>query len=848
MTSPIDSAVPGKGQPAARGEIKSQPTDRPSRAAKAVYYLLLAVLFLYTLTVLIPGLVSKPGGDLDSNWIRAMNWARVHHLDFGNDFVFTYGPWGFAVVPEDPKIFLLAATIWSAFALAFFAAIVQIANFLTPSRWKAAMLLLAFIAGLLGISDQLPEVRLYFLAWVLFILHFFVDDRGWSRTKIALTICLALAGLTKFSITLMAVPVIGAITLEQLWRRRLPSYFLVYTISYLLWWLAAGQAMGSLGPYLHHSWMIAGGYGQGEGSAGSDEASDLTWFLFCSGLMLAAVGALLIKKTFRQVKSGSAIDQAIGQTPRTRELPMLPREKVILATAGLAGILWMLLKAGFVRHDNHIITAAVSLALLAPVLGAVIWRRTGFGIGAIAAALACAGSLYFAGVSWNKFDSDGLETLWWTPLEQFPGRALLALQSLGDRSVLSHARETDFERLQDIPLPAVDGSVDSYSTGQGILIAQDLNYQPRPVMTSYLAYTAGLSQLNADYLAGPKAPETILFRIESIDIHDPAQEDALSWPQILSRYDVKDAAMGWLMLRRSAQPRTVSVETIQQTEAPMGQAISIPASDDPIWVAIDVRSTIWGKLVGAAYRPAALLLRVKTADGNARTFRLLPDEARAGFLLSPVVGDNLSFAMLNSSNWKSAMGDQAVSAITVSADTPDGSSAEYQGEYGVTFSRLRLEHYDVSNVPGMSDYAHAGDLQRRARVVFSEGTPELVAVTPQKDGLFVPPRTQMSVDVPPNAQVLHLGFGLLDRSFTNDKKTAGVAFGAAAAIPGPDGQQQLSVLWGMKLDPVGSAADRGIHTVDIPLPNPPPPSIVLETVSQGSDFGNFAYWSDIEFK
>jgi hypothetical protein len=777
-----------------------------------------------------------------------MNWARVHHLDFGNDFIFTYGPWGFSVIPEDPKIFPQAAVIWSAFALAFFAAIVQVVNFVTPDKWKRAVLLMFFIAGMLGIADQLPEVRLYSLAWMLFILHFFVDDRGWSPTIIALTICLALAGLTKFSITLMAVPVIGAITLEQIFRRRLPSYLLVYAISYLLWWLAAGQSIASLGPFLHHSWMIAGGYGQGEGFAGTDEAFDLTMFLISSGLMLAAVGCFLIKITAQKARSGDAVDQMIGDVSAARKVKTLPREKAILAMAGLAGILWMLLKAGFVRHDNHIITAAVSLALLAPALVLAIWARAGFRGGAVLAALAWVISVCFASVSWNKFNTDGLETLLWTPLEEFPARVGLALRSLGDGSVLRNSREADFQRLQDIPLPAVDESVDSYSTGQGILIAQGLNYQPRPVMTSYLAYTAALAQLNADYLYGPKAPQTILFRIEPIDNHFPAQEDALSWPVILSHYDVKDASIGWVMLQRLPTPRKFALESIQQTNAPMGQAVSVPASDDPIWVSIDVHSTIWGKLVSTAYRPTALFFRIKTADGETQTFRLLADEAKAGFLLSPVVADNLSFALLNSPNWKTALGDQAVSAISVSVDTPDGSSAEYDGQISFTFSRLRLDHYDVSGIPGMADYAHARDLQRRARVLFSAGTPEIVAVTPEKDGLLVPPRTQLAVNVPPNAQVLHLGYGLLDRSYTDKQTTAGVAFGAAAANPGPDGQQQISILWGVKLDPVGSPADRGIHTIDIPLPNPPPPSIVLETVSQGSDFGNFAYWSEIDFK
>jgi hypothetical protein len=43
---------------------------------------------------------------LDESWWMALHEAKVQGATFGRDVVFTYGPWGFAVVPStDPHTF-----------------------------------------------------------------------------------------------------------------------------------------------------------------------------------------------------------------------------------------------------------------------------------------------------------------------------------------------------------------------------------------------------------------------------------------------------------------------------------------------------------------------------------------------------------------------------------------------------------------------------------------------------------------------------------------------------------------------------------------------------------------------
>ena len=80
-------------------------------------------------------------------------------------------------------------------------------------------------------------------------------------------------------------------------------------------------------------------------------------------------------------------------------------------------------------------------------------------------------------------------------------------------------------------LPKVHGSVDIYPWGQSFLLARDMDYRPRPVIQSYLAYTQKLEELNAAHLRGKNAPDWIFFSFGTIDDRYTSLDDApLSGP------------------------------------------------------------------------------------------------------------------------------------------------------------------------------------------------------------------------------------------------------------------------------------------------------------------------------
>src|SRR5205085_8673281 len=74
-------------------------------------------------------------------------------------------------------------------------------------------------------------------------------------------------------------------------------------------------------------------------------------------------------------------------------------------------------------------------------------------------------------------------------------------------------------------LPAVDGSVDAFSWTQRSVLASGLDYRPRPVIQGYAAYTPKLAAINAAFLRGERAPDNVLFDLQSTDAHYASQED-----------------------------------------------------------------------------------------------------------------------------------------------------------------------------------------------------------------------------------------------------------------------------------------------------------------------------------
>jgi hypothetical protein len=277
------------------------------------------------------------------------------------------------------------------------------------------------------------------------------------------------------------------------------------------------------------------------------------------------------------------------------------------------------------------------------------------------------------------------------------GNLRAAVQHVSDPSRLRRQWEearAAVRREVPIPVQMVEGSVDVYPHRQDVVFAYDLAYRPRPVISSLVATSAVLADLNAKHLGDPaSAARTLLFDVELVDRNFPTMLDGRSLPELLTLYDVVDASGGMLVLRRSATPRTYRFTPVARSRTRFDELTQVPsAGRDPLWVNFHFKRRLAGKVLSILYKPPTLGIEVHTRGTEPRSYRLLPSLAEEqGFLLSPLIPDRQSYAALASDGTSaSALLRQQVTALKVFV--ADASPELYfDDEIEIELNRLEIE-------------------------------------------------------------------------------------------------------------------------------------------------------------
>jgi hypothetical protein len=641
--------------------MPDQPTAPPLPAARVLKALPGMLALAGTLAVLVPWVPSFPGAawaqrtDTTASWQLALHHMFATGMQHGRDVIFPYGPWGFALSRMyHPATYPAMLGAWVLIALACFCGAWTLATAAGLSGWRA----LGWYAAV-GIAAILPFQMepVFFIVGPLLLLHHFraVPSR---RFAVMLLLCVALGldSLVKFSHQMLAFAVVGVILIDDLLRRRPPWAPLVYLMSLLAFWVLAGQQLRSFWPYVRGSWELSQGYS--EAMAFSPPGSG--WATL--GFVVAAVIIFI---------------EAVRDT-RGR-----PRPQVALFLCGLLATFFIAFKAGCARADSTHLIAGWSMLFTVTMAYWVSARRFRCAtLGAVAVAALVVAILF-------------------APPAARSGAPPVSSTGSERRAPALATSRTDsyFRGLAEInaayPLPIHSGTADVYPHNQAALIASGLEYNPRPVFQSYAAYTPKLAAANALHLQASAAPQWILFTIAPIDGRYPSLEDGVSWPQLLTRYGVRAQSPGFLVLERLAQPRSYHLVPIAETDAHLGESLSVPnLRVSPVWAEIDLRPTAIGKLLSSSYKAPELAISVTCADSQTREFRLVAPMARAGFLLSPLVRDRADFAALASRTRETDLAGQAVTGFKVRSKGRFLAGRAYDLQYHLRLYRLEFPHAD----------------------------------------------------------------------------------------------------------------------------------------------------------
>ena len=559
-----------------------------------------------------------PSSGLDPSWKLATQYGLLENIDFGRYLIIAYGP-------------LSALT----------------SRLFHPSTWHLTVLfeLLCVVLALWPIVDRHWNRRFILVLLVcLLVNRIFYTNDGVVFAAVFSTFLLALLG--RRAASLLGAAVIGVLALSKtsfffaaaplflladlfggMKKRALPLQTLTLFVTMAAAFVISGQNLESLPLYLRNGYEISKYYSTAmslpSGPAGAVMG---TAFLTCTlGLTLLLV-------------------------VRARQMPAAPtpNERQVLPVAAL-GLIWLALimyKASFVRFDvYHYYTGWNALLFILPVALLTTWRLTNapsrverLDSGLILVAVAIFLVTMDLPASWKQGSAaENLARFTSERIAEKVGNVTSLLDWLrpGKSHEFEEGRLAALARIAR-RVPIGRETIDVYPYDIGNVIAAGLNYQPRPTMQSYLAYSPYLQNLDLAHWRGPHAPDHILFVLADIDGRLPTLALGPSVVELLSRYDAVEAVGRQIHLRKRAVPHPVTADQGASRPLALDEWIPVPGAPAKIVLArIKLQQTLLGSALAFVGTPPVLGIETQHASGEVRVYRFIAPMAEIGFAISP---------------------------------------------------------------------------------------------------------------------------------------------------------------------------------------------------------------------
>lgn len=753
---------------------------------------------------------SYPEQGLDSSWRMALGKFFMEGRQFGPEIVFTYGPLGYIMGNTYWGGQWASLVAWHAVLGITFATIVYWYGFRLKGYNRLFFLIFFFIFGM-SYQDAIQQIVIAF-AGIELIRR---TDSAWRWSSLALVVLLAVLSLVKFTnIVLCIVLIILAGGLEFWTKRQIMTALrlpLIYIGGFLIGWILCGQHLVNLPAYFHSSWEISQGY-------------QYTMGVSCSPL---------------QLKLGLTVLGLIVTHALLNFFSHPNRIRAIVLTTGVGAFIYLNWKHGFIRADGHqvgfyyaALTFAVSSALLLEdgpkfrlpkrAILTAIGLISLVGMEAILPGLLRGG----LGVAQHKLDSN-----------------ISFLMNLeGHRRGYEGRldREEAFVDMINTKGKLGSASVDVLGFEQSAALFNKFNYQPRPVFQGYSAYTPYLSRLNYDYYASDKAPEYVLFKLQTIDGRLATMDDPHALRILIQRYTYLFSEQGFTIWKRKSGPfdaASFEPKFIRSTIAHPREIVDVSdLSDKNIWVEIDYHFNLLGSLRRFFFKPPLVQLRIIDEKGVESVHRLPKTIGQAGFMLNPVINDLLDFM-------RAAGGTPRRRVKSIVVETAPQNLDCLKDEIKISFSSM--PHSDA----GISYFKEADQALFH---MFVDTPSSYNALNPPNEDAIDKRRvmimhapSEMTFDVPSGADEINGYFGFVPGAYTDGGKTNGAGF--TIVWDGDNGDP--IVLFERYLDPVKKLNDRGVQKFHVKLPESRGRVRLMINPGPHNEYAfDWTGWSGIEFK
>lgn len=562
--------------------------------------------------------IAPPDLGVDVSWSGVLSWAHEHGSQFGSQVVFTYGPLGYLLAPYA----LEATSISTIFISAALCFQIGFGLCLIGGRLSLPWRILFFAFFLLEAANAERRADLMLEAGI-FCWGFLtaIESGRRQRTCVINFLLLAVfAALTKvnyFFVGGFSACALGIYFAAG--RQGKPGCLILpgFLVCLLLAWIACGQSASNLPGFVRGAYLLSREY---------DQAAAL------EGLPALRLGGMFIGLT----AFGTIVLHAFEGNDHGCRRALVQKTVLLGWVTGLLFAVW---KHSMVRMERlHF----YDLAVFGPTIGFVLaaMPTSSSQVRKLAAGLTLTCCLMSVVVVQSAF-LPGIEAACAQVVSE--SRSHLEWLLFPAHSQRSIAEEIAARR-KEAQLPIFreivgSGSVDVFGFHQAHALLNGLNYHPRPVFQSYLAYNKELSRLNERFYLSPQAPEYVLFELAGLEHRFAALDDAPALAILLNNYRPLTNESGFLLLKRqsgSAKVRILATEG----NFDMGARFDLRAfSGNDLWLELKVQPTWKGRIAKFLdHSPALRLALWETNSPRSKPIlrrQAAPSVLESGFLCSP---------------------------------------------------------------------------------------------------------------------------------------------------------------------------------------------------------------------
>jgi len=706
-------------------------------------------------------------------------------LRAGVEYVYTFGPLGaFHTESYTPGLFWRQVLLWEGALKLLIAVVLVQVGLKIPGRIER-VLFFVLLAYPISIDAYAYVSILGVLVWML------ERERLSPWITIAGSAVLAAFGLAKFSFLAPALVSIVAVGAGS--PRRMPAVGATFVAVLVALWWVAGQDLRDLPTWFHRSLQVSTGYGEG---CGTPAPSGLRPLAFATAGLVAVQCAGLFR----------------AESDR--------RKRRLLACA-VPPILWIAYKAGFVRAADHtsiyfgftmLAPFLLASGLLAPgvIAPGVRWGLLGR-LACIALSFAATTLVDPADETWGQRLTHATKTA-----VRNLGRNVGWITDLGGARAECESRHDSARAEVSLPRTRAavgDRPIDVISYQQQVLLLNDLAWRPRPVFQGYVALGPELQKLNAGFLESDRAPEFVLFHLETIDGRLPAMDDALALQVVARDYEAVLAESGFLLLRRNPREAATDEVVIERTLA-FGETLDLSGLEGSCHVLeLDVPASLLVRLRTLLESAPPLAMEIGLDSGRTAEVRIVPAMMRSGVVLDPFLGTQRDWIA-----WYT--GQKLERPVRLKIIEPRSPAL-----CGETIVVRVLRRNGIA--PRVRTDLAAEALFSLFKTRPSDGR----AALPFAFGHFLgtevllsPAPSEISFGVTAGAHTLRGRYGILPRNWQSGR-TGGAVFSAVLRIPGREDVLVFEKL----LDPTGIEADRRLRFLEVPFDAPAAGALLLRT-------------------